>query len=191
MALSAKPLHPLFAAELTGADLATGIDPATRDAIERAMDEHAIVVLPNQRLDDDKQIAFASLYGPLELSPPVHSKDGAAAATFRIQNRCRRPPRQHSRAGCRALDLALARAAWRLHADRRRDQSTATGAPSTGATPSWLRAKGALYRLTRLSRHRLADRGGPRPPPRPPDTCDAATFRLCPSMAAGRSGHLG
>ena len=27
MALSAKPLHPLFAAELTGADLAAGIDP--------------------------------------------------------------------------------------------------------------------------------------------------------------------
>jgi len=87
MVLSAKPLHPLFAAELTGADLAAGIDPATRDAIERAMDEHAVVVLPDQRLDDDKQIAFASLYGPLELSPPVHSKDGAAAATFRIQNR--------------------------------------------------------------------------------------------------------
>ena len=87
MALSAKPLHPLFAAELTGADLATGIDPATRDAIERAMDEHAIVVLPNQRLDDDKQIAFASLYGPLEMSPAVRGKDGAAAATFRVQNR--------------------------------------------------------------------------------------------------------
>jgi len=87
MALSAKPLHPLFAAELTGADLATGIDPATRDAIERAMDEHAIVVLPNQRLDDDKQIAFASLYGPLEMSPAVRGKEGAAAATFRVQNR--------------------------------------------------------------------------------------------------------
>ena len=87
MALSAKPLHPLFAAELTGGDLAAGIDPATRDAIERAMDEHAVVVLPGQRLDDDKQIAFASLYGPLEVSPAVHSKDGAAAANFRIQNR--------------------------------------------------------------------------------------------------------
>ena len=42
------------------------------------MDEYAVVVLPDQRLDDDKQIAFASLYGPLELSPQVHSKDGAA-----------------------------------------------------------------------------------------------------------------
>ena len=70
-----------------GDETVTRIDPTTRDAIERAMDEHAVVVLPDQRLDNDKQIAFASLYGPLELSPPVHSKDGAAAATFRIQNR--------------------------------------------------------------------------------------------------------
>ena len=87
MTISVKSLHPLFAAELTGADLAAGIDAATRDAIQRAMDEHAVVVLPNQHLDDDKQIAFASLYGPLEVSPPVQSKAGGPAANFRIQNR--------------------------------------------------------------------------------------------------------
>ena len=87
MTIAMKPLHPLFAAELTGVDLAAGIDPATRDAIERAMDQHGLCVLPDQQLDDDKQTAFASLYGPLEVSPPVHSKDGGPAATFRIQNR--------------------------------------------------------------------------------------------------------
>jgi alpha-ketoglutarate-dependent 2,4-dichlorophenoxyacetate dioxygenase len=87
MTISARKLHPLFAAELTGADLAIGIDPATRESIQNAMDEYAVCVLPGQRLDDDKQIAFASLYGPLEISPPVHSKDGGPAANFRIQNR--------------------------------------------------------------------------------------------------------
>ena len=106
MALSAKPLHPLFAAELTGADLAAGIDPATRDTIERAMDEYAVVVLPGQRLDDDKQIAFASLYGPLEVSPPVHSKDGARGGDLphpepqhlrRLQSRRTRPDTESRR----------------------------------------------------------------------------------------------
>jgi alpha-ketoglutarate-dependent 2,4-dichlorophenoxyacetate dioxygenase len=87
MTISVKPLHPLFAAELTGVDLAAGIDPSARDAIERAMDQHGVCVLPDQRLDDETQAAFASLYGPLEVSPPVHSKDGGPAATFRIQNR--------------------------------------------------------------------------------------------------------
>ena len=44
------------------------------------MDQYARrACCPSQRLDDDKQIAFASLYGPLELSPPTHSKDGGAA----------------------------------------------------------------------------------------------------------------
>lgn len=87
MTISAKPLHPLFVAELTGLDLSRPLDPATRDEVERAMDRYAVCVLPKQKLDDDAQIAFASLYGPLEVSPPVHAKDGAAAATFRIQNR--------------------------------------------------------------------------------------------------------
>ena len=87
MAISVRSRHPLFVGELTGVDLSGGIDATTRDAIQTAKDEHAVVVLPNQRLDDDKQIAFASLYGPLELSPAVHSKDGGPAATFRIQNR--------------------------------------------------------------------------------------------------------
>ena len=87
MSIAAKPLHPLFAAELTGADLAAGIDAATRDTIERAMDEYAVVVLPGQRLDDEKQSSFANLYGPLEVAPPTHSKDGGPAAPPRIQNR--------------------------------------------------------------------------------------------------------
>ena len=51
------------------------------------MDQHGVCVLPDQRLDDETQAAFASLYGPLEVSPPVHGDDGGPAATFRIQNR--------------------------------------------------------------------------------------------------------
>src|ERR1700759_5017882 len=87
MAISVKQLHPLFVAELTGADLVAGIDTATRDEIERAMDKYAVCVLPNQALDDDKQTAFASLYGPLEMSPLTHSKDGGPAMPPRIRNR--------------------------------------------------------------------------------------------------------
>ena len=87
MTITVRRLHPLFVGELTGVDLADGIDAATRDAIERAMDEYAVCVLPGQRLDDDRQIAFASLYGPLEVSPPVQSKAGGPAANFRIQHR--------------------------------------------------------------------------------------------------------
>jgi alpha-ketoglutarate-dependent 2,4-dichlorophenoxyacetate dioxygenase len=87
MTIAARPIHPLFVAELTGADLSRPLDPATRDEIERAMDRYAVCVLPSQKLDDDKQTAFASLYGPLEASPLTHKRDGGPLAPPRIQNR--------------------------------------------------------------------------------------------------------
>jgi alpha-ketoglutarate-dependent 2,4-dichlorophenoxyacetate dioxygenase len=87
MTIGVKQLHPLFVGEITGADLSRPLDPATRDEVGRAMDRYAVCVLPNQKLDDDKQIAFASLYGPLEVSPLTHKTDGGPLAPPRIQNR--------------------------------------------------------------------------------------------------------
>ena len=87
MILTATPLHPLFAARITGVDLSAAIDENMRQAIERAMDEHAVCVLPDQRLDDEGQIAFARLYGPLEVSPPVQGKSGVAEFNMRVRHR--------------------------------------------------------------------------------------------------------
>src|SRR5262245_31094769 len=77
MALSVKPLHPLFVAEMRGIDLSGPIDPETQRAIERTMDQYGVGVLPDQMLDDQTQIAFAKLYGPLEVAPLVQGKTGA------------------------------------------------------------------------------------------------------------------
>lgn len=49
MNLAVKPLHPLFAAELRGVDLAGDIDGATERAIEQAMDQYVVCVLPAQK----------------------------------------------------------------------------------------------------------------------------------------------
>ncbi|MPZ56405.1 MAG: TauD/TfdA family dioxygenase [Rhizobiales bacterium] len=87
MSISIKQLHPLFAAEMRGADLAGGISAATRRAIQQAMDDDAVLVLPEQRLDDATQIAFTSLYGPLELAPPVRGKTGTFIDGGRIRHR--------------------------------------------------------------------------------------------------------
>src|SRR5215471_9927719 len=87
MSLTITPLHPLFAAQITGVDLSRPIDDNLRQAIERAMDTHAVGVLPGQRLDDDRQIAFARLYGPLEVSPPVQTKSGSIVFNTRVQHR--------------------------------------------------------------------------------------------------------
>ena len=63
--LEFAPLHPLFAARVSGLDLARVSDAdfaAVRDAFER----YSVLVFPNQDIDDAAQIAFSERFGPLE-----------------------------------------------------------------------------------------------------------------------------
>jgi alpha-ketoglutarate-dependent 2,4-dichlorophenoxyacetate dioxygenase len=87
MNLTVARLHPLFAAEITGVDLRHPLDAGSRQAIERIMDEFAVSVLPGQRIDDAQQVAFAALYGPLEVAPQVQGKTGARGIGKRIKHR--------------------------------------------------------------------------------------------------------
>lgn len=87
MEIAATPLHPLFVANITGVDLSKPIDEGTQLAIERAMDEYAVCVLPGQYLEDEQQIAFSRFYGPLEVSPGIGRKGGEVAANARIRHR--------------------------------------------------------------------------------------------------------
>ena len=61
-----KPLHPLFAAEVTGVDLTV---PVSRDdfrAIWDAFNRFEVLVIRDQDFNDDTQIAFGKNFGPLE-----------------------------------------------------------------------------------------------------------------------------
>ena len=66
MSLQLKPLHPLFAAEASGIDIAKPIDAATVRAIDDAMDKYGVLVFRGQPLDQDQQVAFASSFGTLD-----------------------------------------------------------------------------------------------------------------------------
>jgi alpha-ketoglutarate-dependent 2,4-dichlorophenoxyacetate dioxygenase len=85
MDLAARPLHPLFVAELRGVDLSRDIDLNVQQAIERAMDEYAVCVLPEQKLDDERQIAFSRRYGPLENASAVKAQRKAGVIGQRIR----------------------------------------------------------------------------------------------------------
>ena len=87
MNLVVTPLHSLFAAKITEVDLARPIDETTQKAIEGAMDTHAVCVLPGQHLEDEEQIAFSRLYGPLEVEPEIGRKAGAGGRRRRIAQR--------------------------------------------------------------------------------------------------------
>lgn len=68
MPLSIKPLHPLFCAEIGGVDCGKAMDEATFAEIRAALDDYSVLILHDQSLDDEKQIAFSRRFGPLETS---------------------------------------------------------------------------------------------------------------------------
>jgi alpha-ketoglutarate-dependent 2,4-dichlorophenoxyacetate dioxygenase len=67
MSYQVNMLHPLFAAELIGADCAN-LTPELVDTVETLMAEHAVLCIRGQaHIDDEQQLAFARKFGPLEL----------------------------------------------------------------------------------------------------------------------------
>ncbi|HUB97723.1 MAG TPA: TauD/TfdA family dioxygenase [Stellaceae bacterium] len=67
--LTVRPLHPVFAAEVTGLDLRQAPSPELAREIEGIMDRYAVAVLPAQSIDDAHQVRFSAMYGDLEVRP--------------------------------------------------------------------------------------------------------------------------
>jgi alpha-ketoglutarate-dependent 2,4-dichlorophenoxyacetate dioxygenase len=74
MATVVNPLHPLFAAEMLGADLHRDPTPQLVSEVEAAMAKYALVVLRDQAITDAEQIRFSRKFGPLELPPHMGMK---------------------------------------------------------------------------------------------------------------------
>ena len=75
MTIQARQLHPLFVGEVSHIDLRRPLDPQTFREIEALLDRYAVLVFHDQLLDDDQQIAFSRLFGPLETSIGTIRKD--------------------------------------------------------------------------------------------------------------------
>ena len=66
MELNIVPLHPTFAAEVSGFDMSRAPDGAMHDAVVAAMDAHAILVFRNAvPVADADHVAFGRTFGPL------------------------------------------------------------------------------------------------------------------------------
>ena len=58
--------HDLFAGQVDGVDCTAATAPALAAELRAALRRHAVLVFPNQVLDDDQQIAYSTAFGPLE-----------------------------------------------------------------------------------------------------------------------------
>jgi len=74
MSLAVQPLHPVFAAEVRGVDLREPVPPMLFAEIEAAFNRYAVLVFPEQPLDDAQQMAFSRNFGPLETNPNYAGK---------------------------------------------------------------------------------------------------------------------
>lgn len=78
MALSIEPLHPLYAARLSGVDIRRPVDSATIGEVKRAMAKYAVCVIGHDEPPSNEQhIAFSAQLGPLERgkSPKIAGTD--------------------------------------------------------------------------------------------------------------------
>jgi alpha-ketoglutarate-dependent 2,4-dichlorophenoxyacetate dioxygenase len=69
--LRLTPLHPAFAARADGMDLRRPLTPAQIAGVTAAMDRYAVLVFPNQALENDEQLAFGRQFGEIEATPTL------------------------------------------------------------------------------------------------------------------------
>ena len=85
-ALRLTPLHPVIGARVEGLDLRQKLTPDQAAAIERAMDRFAVLVFPDQKLDDEQQSAFGCHFGEIEGVPTLIDQERRRLANQRIND---------------------------------------------------------------------------------------------------------
>jgi alpha-ketoglutarate-dependent 2,4-dichlorophenoxyacetate dioxygenase len=65
--MDVRPLHPLFAAELVGADLTAEPSPALVGTVEAAMARYGVLVVRDAAITDEQHKRFSRAFGPLEI----------------------------------------------------------------------------------------------------------------------------
>src|SRR5436309_13340430 len=66
MPVTTRQIGPCFAAEVDGVDLTRPLPSADVKAVHAGMDEYAVLVFHDQKLDDEQQLAFSRGLGELE-----------------------------------------------------------------------------------------------------------------------------
>ncbi|GIJ28758.1 alpha-ketoglutarate-dependent 2,4-dichlorophenoxyacetate dioxygenase [Micromonospora qiuiae] len=74
MAITIKPLHPIFVAEVIGVDLTSPVPEDVFAEIHAAFDRYAVLVFHDQPVTDEQQASFSKLFGPLETAPNFAGK---------------------------------------------------------------------------------------------------------------------
>lgn len=80
MTIRVEPINPSFGARLTNLGPVTDLSDAAFAELLGLFQEYSVLVLPDQPLDDEQQIAFSERFGPLERTISSNPAGGTAFA---------------------------------------------------------------------------------------------------------------
>ena len=80
MTLTIEPLAKALAAEVTGVDIRASLLEPTSAAIIEALAHHLVLVFPGEPMNDEQQIAFSRIFGPLEMTKGANPSSGTVFA---------------------------------------------------------------------------------------------------------------
>jgi len=83
MSLCFDPIRPEFGTRVSGMDINRGMHEPVFAELRRALDEYSVLVLSDQPMDDEQQIAFSRWWGPLE---PTKGANPASGTFFARQS---------------------------------------------------------------------------------------------------------
>jgi alpha-ketoglutarate-dependent 2,4-dichlorophenoxyacetate dioxygenase len=86
MKLEARQLHPDFGLEILDLDLSQPVEDVLFEEINGAVEMYSVVLLREQSLDDERQLAFSRRFGELEFGHVAYGRDGSIEYIGRIGN---------------------------------------------------------------------------------------------------------
>ena len=153
MGVVVEPLDATLGAVVTGVSLGT-VSDAEWDVIARAFLDHALLVFPDQRLDDDQQRVFGERFGELDVL--VRDRGGTVAITNQRADGSIVP------ADHQALAVMRGNEGW--HTDSsympiaaKASVLSARVTPSAGGETEWADMRAAYEALDAETRERIAD----------------------------------
>ena len=67
-----RPLSPAVGAELAGLDLSAPMSDELFESVQAAWHQHLVILIRDQHLTEDEQVAFAGRFGPISMSTRGH-----------------------------------------------------------------------------------------------------------------------
>ncbi|MEM8974159.1 MAG: TauD/TfdA family dioxygenase [Pseudomonadota bacterium] len=78
--MNIEQINPSFGARVTGIGHVSELDEAAFARLRQCFEDYSVLVLPDQPMDDDQQIAFSERFGPLERTISTNPAGGTAFA---------------------------------------------------------------------------------------------------------------